>query len=148
VHWPARMEVLSREPLVVTDGAHNGESALRLEVALREWFPECKWALIFGASSDKDFAAMFDALLPMTSRVILTRARTARAADPERLAELVAAHDKPVEVAESVADALDLALNEPEGGAGVIITGSLFVAAEAEAVWTARVGGPTPETDD
>jgi len=147
VHWPARMEVLSREPLVVTDGAHNGESALRLGVALREWFPGRKWTLIFGASSDKDIAAMFDALLPMTSHVILTRARTARAADPERLAELVAAHGKPVELAESVADALDLALHETEDGAGVIITGSLFVAAEAEAAWASRTGAPMPETD-
>ena len=144
VHWPARMEVLSREPLVVTDGAHNGESAQRLEAALREWFPGRKWTLIFGASSDKDFAAMFDALLPMTSRVILTRARTARAADPERLAELVTARGKQVEVAESVADALDLALRGADDGAGVIVTGSLFVAAEAEAAWAARTGAPMP----
>ena len=148
VRWPARMEVLSPEPLVVTDGAHNGESAQRLEAALREWFPGRKWTLIFGASSDKDFAAMFDALLPMTSHVILTRARTARAADPERLAELVTARGKQVEVAESVADALDLALRASDDRAGVIITGSLFVAAEAEAAWAARVGGPAPETDD
>jgi dihydrofolate synthase/folylpolyglutamate synthase len=148
VRWPARMEVLSPEPLVVTDGAHNGESAQRLEAALHEWFPGRKWTLIFGASSDKDFAAMFDALLPMTSHVILTRARTTRAADPERLAELVTARGKRVEVAESVADALDLALRASDDRAGVIITGSLFVAAEAEAAWAARVGGPAPETDD
>ncbi len=148
VRWPARMEVLSPEPLVVTDGAHNGESAQRLEAALREWFPGRKWTLIFGASLDKDFAAMFDALLPMTSHVILTRARTARAADPERLAELVTARGKQVEMAESVADALDLALRAADDRAGVIITGSLFVAAEAEAAWAARVGGPAPETDD
>ena len=147
VHWPARMEVLSREPLVVTDGAHNGESAQRLEVALHEWFPGRKWVLIFGASSDKDFAAMFDALLPMTSRVILTRARTARAADPERLAELVTARGKQVEMAESVADALNLALRGADDGAGVFVTGSLFVAAEAEAAWAARTGAPMPETD-
>jgi dihydrofolate synthase/folylpolyglutamate synthase len=115
---------------------------------LQEWFPSRKWTLIFGASSDKDLAAMFDALLPMTSRVILTRANTARAADPERLAELVTARGKQVEVAESVADALDLALCASDDHAGVIITGSLFVAAEAEAAWAARVGGPTPETDD
>ena len=147
VHWPARMEVLSREPLVMTDGSHNGESAQRLEAALHEWFPGRKWMLIFGASSDKDFAAMFDALLPMTSRVILTRARTARAADPERLAELVTTRGRQVEVAESVADALDLALHGADDGAGVVITGSLFVAAEAEAVWAARTGAPMPETD-
>jgi dihydrofolate synthase/folylpolyglutamate synthase len=147
VQWPARMEVLSPEPLVVTDGAHNGESAQRLAVALREWYPGRKWTLIFGASSDKDFAAMFDALLPMTSHVILTRAHTARAADPERLAELVTARGKQVEMAESVAGALDFALRASDDHAGAIITGSLFVAAEAEAAWAARTGAPMPETD-
>ncbi len=91
---------------------------------------------------------MFDALLPMASRVVLTRARTARAADPERLAELVTSQGKQVEVAEGVADALDLALCASDDRTGVIITGSLFVAAEAEAAWAARVGGPMPETDD
>ena len=147
VRWFARMEVLSREPLVVTDGAHNGESAQRLQAALQEWFPDRKWTLIFGASSDKDFGAMFDALLPMSSRVILTRAHSARAASPERLSELVDAHNVPAETADSVADALDAALRRPSQDNGVIVTGSLFIAAEAEEAWAARVGALPFEKD-
>ena len=147
VRWSARMEVLSREPLVVTDGAHNGESAQRLQAALQEWFPNHKWTLIFGASSDKDFGAMFDALLPLCSRVILTRAHSARAASPERLFELVNAHNVLSEIADGVADALDVALRQPNQDSGVIITGSLFVAAEAEEAWAARVGAPPFEKD-
>ena len=145
--WPARLEVLGREPLVVTDGAHNGESAQRLRAALLEWFPDRNWALIFGASSDKDFGAMFEALLPVSSRAIMTRAHTARAADVERLAELAAPYKSRVEVAGSVADALDLALRDADRHTGIIITGSLFVAAEAEEAWAARVGAPPFETD-
>jgi dihydrofolate synthase/folylpolyglutamate synthase len=145
--WLARMEVLSREPLVVTDGAHNGESAQRLQAALQEWFPNCKWTLIFGASSDKDFDAMFDALLPVSSRVILTRAHSARAASPERLSERMSAHNVLSAIADSVADALDAALRWPSKDSGVIITGSLFIAAEAEEAWAARVGAPPFEKD-
>jgi dihydrofolate synthase/folylpolyglutamate synthase len=156
VHWPGRMQVLSREPLVVTDGAHNGESAQRLAAALHEWFPGRKWTLIFGASSDKDFSAMFDALLPMSLHAIMTQAHTARAADLERLAELAASHLSAqagvarVEVAGSVTDALGLALQDVQRDerAAVIVTGSLFVAAEAEAAWAARIGAPMPETDE
>jgi dihydrofolate synthase/folylpolyglutamate synthase len=150
VHWPGRMQVLSREPLVVTDGAHNGESAQRLAAALHEWFPGRRWTLIFGASSDKDFSAMFDALLPMSLHAIMTQAHTARAADLERLAELAASRIARVEVASSVADALGLALQDVQRDerAAVIVTGSLFVAAEAEAAWAARIGAPMPETDE
>jgi dihydrofolate synthase/folylpolyglutamate synthase len=146
--WPARMQVLSREPLVVADGAHNGESAERLAVALREWFPGRQWTLIFGASSDKDFAAMFDALLPLSSRAIMTRARSVRAADLERLADLAVSRDVHVEASQSVGGALDAALRGLDHHGGVIVTGSLFVAAEAEEAWAARVGAPGPETDD
>jgi len=146
-HWPARIQVLAREPLVVTDGAHNGESAQRLHAALLEWFPGCQWTLVFGASSDKDLGAMLDALLPISARAILTRAHSARAADPERLAELVRSRGSEASTAASVAEALDLALRQADEHTGVIITGSLFIAAEAEEAWTARVGAPPFETD-
>lgn len=147
VRWPARLEVLSRDPLAVVDGAHNGESAQRLRAALEEWFPRRQWTLIFGASSDKDFAAMFDALLPVTARLILTRARSVRAADPERLAELAEARGQRAEFAQDVAAAIESAMRAVGGQGdstppGIIITGSLFIAAEAEAAWAARTGAP------
>ena len=146
--WPARMQAISRQPLVVADGAHNGESAERLAVALREWFPGRQWTLVFGASSDKDFTAMLDALLPVSSRAIMTRARSVRAADLERLADLAASRGARVEAAPSVGDALEAALHGLDDYGGVIVTGSLFVAAEAEQAWAARVGAPLPDTDD
>jgi dihydrofolate synthase/folylpolyglutamate synthase len=148
-NWPARIQVLSREPLIVTDGAHNGESAQRLVVALQEWFPHRKWTLVFGASSDKDFGSMFDALLPLSSRAIMTRARNSRAADPELFAQMAALRGSRVEIAASVPAAIDVALGDLEhgGSAGIIITGSLFIAAEAEEAWAARVGAPPFETD-
>jgi dihydrofolate synthase/folylpolyglutamate synthase len=151
VRWPARLEVLSREPLVLVDGAHNGESAQRLQAALQEWFPGQKWTLVFGASFDKDLAAMLDALVPMSSRVILTRAHSRRAADVEQLSELATARSArgaQVEVADSVTQSLGLALRDAGEQSGVIVTGSLFVAAEAEEAWAAHVGAPPFETDD
>ncbi|MBN1887486.1 MAG: bifunctional folylpolyglutamate synthase/dihydrofolate synthase [Thermoflexales bacterium] len=148
VWWPGRLEVLSREPLVVCDGAHNGDSARCLAAALREHFPGRRWTLIFGASSDKDLGAMLDVLAPFAGRVLATRTRHSRAAEPELLASLVRERGADVEVATSVPDALALALAQPGEQAGVIATGSLFVAAEARETWAQRSGRPLPETDD
>jgi len=39
VYWPGRLEILSREPLVVGDGAHNPYSAQVLRQALRSGSP-------------------------------------------------------------------------------------------------------------
>ena len=90
---------------------------------------------------------MFDHLLPVASRVILTRSQSARAADPMRLSELITSRGSLAEVVESVAGALDLALRGADGQTSVIVTGSLFIAAEAEEAWAARVGAPPFETD-
>ena len=83
----------------------------------------------------------------MSSRVILTRAHSRRAADVERLSELVAGRGAQVEMADSVAQSLDLALRDADERSGVIVTGSLFVAAEAEEAWAERVGAPPIDTD-
>lgn len=147
VQWPGRLEVLSADPLVVCDGAHNGDSAKRLVAALKEWFPGKRWTLIFGASSDKDFAAMFDALAPFAEQTILTHSHHPRAADTDKLTGLVRARGGEVQIAEDIAVALESAVAHPDAEMGVIATGSLFVAAEARAAWAQRSGQTPPESD-
>jgi len=38
VNWPGRLQVLSRHPLLVVDGAHNPYSAGKLRDAIRQYF--------------------------------------------------------------------------------------------------------------
>jgi dihydrofolate synthase / folylpolyglutamate synthase len=147
VQWPGRLEVFSADPLVVCDGAHNGDSARRLVAALNEWFPGKRWTLIFGASSDKDFAAMFDALVPFAEQIVLTHSHHPRAADIDKLAGLVRERGGEVQTAVDVAEALETAVSHADSETGVIAAGSLFVAAEARAAWARRSGGVLPESD-
>jgi dihydrofolate synthase/folylpolyglutamate synthase len=144
VQWPGRFEIAHREPPLVFDGAHNGDSAERLAATLEEVFPGRRWTLIFGASADKDIAAMLDALLPRAGRLIVTRARSARAADLEAIAQQAADRRRSVETASSVAEAVERAL---AAGAPAIVTGSLFVVAEAREAWFEHAGLPLPERD-
>jgi dihydrofolate synthase/folylpolyglutamate synthase len=144
VQWPGRFEIAHREPPLVFDGAHNGDSAERLAATLEEVFPGRSWTLIFGASADKDIAAMLDALLPRAGRLIVTRARSARAADLEAIAQQAADRRRSVETASSVAEAVERAL---AAGAPAIVTGSLFVVAEAREAWFEHAGLPLPERD-
>lgn len=139
VQWPGRLEILSREPLLVVDGAHNGDSAQQLARALREVFGRADWTLIIGVSADKDIPTMLDALLPIASRVIVTRARSVRAADVETLGRQITDRGRAPALTRSVPEALDLALQSP---APIIVTGSLFTVADARAAWFARTGHP------
>jgi len=129
--WPGRLEVLVRRPLVVVDGAHNPASAQRLAEAVREDLPHRRLLLVFGASRDKDVQAMAEALAPLADRVLACRSRHPRAGDPSDLADLFLSLGVPAIPHPTVADALRSAMAEAGPDDLVLVTGSLFVVAEA-----------------
>jgi len=143
--WPGRLEILSRDPLLVVDGAHNGDSAQRLAAALRDVFQHNQWTLIIGISADKDLAAILDALLPVASRVIVTRARSVRAADVDTLSQRVLDRGVEPTATTDVAAALEIALTDQSP---IVITGSLYTVADARLAWLKRSGEPLPESDE
>ncbi len=147
VEWPGRMEILNREPPVVADCAHNPYSTRVLRTALKEWFPDHQWVLVFGAFIDKDIVGMMRALLPITDYLIVTRSQHPRAAAPVELADLAVSAGKGAEVAISVPRALQRALITMEPGSGLLVTGSVSLVGEAREVWAERNGKPLPDND-
>lgn len=141
-HWPARFEVLQRRPPVVVDGAHNPAAARQVRLTVDEYFPQWPVVLVFGASADKDIPGMLAELLPRAREVILTQSVHPRAADPEHLLEMARPYGKPARVVAAVPEALEEAIRRAAGEAMVLVTGSLFVAAAARAVWRERTPQP------
>ena len=147
VHWPGRLEILSREPSVVVDCAHNPYSAQVLRKALEEWFPGQCWVLVFGASADKDIAGMLRALLPISEYTIVTRSNHPRAAAPIELADVVASVGGGAEVSVSMRKSLRRGLTVMDPGSGLLVTGSIFLVADAREEWARHVGDPLPDND-
>jgi dihydrofolate synthase/folylpolyglutamate synthase len=135
VNWLGRFQVLSRAPLVVVDSAHNRDSALKLRIALEDYFPGQAVTMIFGASADKDIGGMLAELLPRVSRLIVTQAVHPRAADPEEVAEVARSHGLRVEVSVPCSSALDRALERVRPEEVILATGSVFVVGEILAAW-------------
>jgi dihydrofolate synthase/folylpolyglutamate synthase len=131
VTWPGRMQILSQAPLVVADCAHNPYSSQVLRQALTDWFPGRRWLLLFGASVDKDVPGMLRPFLPDAAHIIVTRSDHPRAASPVALADTVAGLGAGAEIAVSVKRALERGLSVVGPGDGVLITGSIFLVAEA-----------------
>jgi dihydrofolate synthase/folylpolyglutamate synthase len=138
VVWPGRFQVLGTDPIVVVDSAHNRDSALKLRIALDDYFPGHDVILIFGASSDKDLAGMFIELLPRISKLIVTQADHPRAADPEEIADLAHGYALPVEVVCPVSEALTRALDTALPEEIIVVAGSIFVAGEVISEWKAN----------
>ncbi len=145
--WPGRLEVLSRRPYLVVDSAHNGDSALKLRLALAEIFPGRRATLVFGASHDHPFGESLQQLLPAARRVILTRSQHPRATPPETLAQAAAGLGFAAETAPTVREALALALDGADKEALICVTGSIFTVAEARVEWFVRAGLPLPPMD-
>jgi dihydrofolate synthase/folylpolyglutamate synthase len=143
--WPGRFEVVRRDPPLVIDGAHNVDSAQKLAAALDDYYPDRRWTLVFGSSSDKDIGGMLDCLLPLADRVIVTRAKSARAGDLEYIAELASDRGHRVEIAGSVHEAMAAVIESSTRA--VVVTGSLYIVAEAREACFEHIGAPIVERD-
>ncbi len=130
VDWPGRLQILRRQPWLLVDGAHNADSARRLMLALREYFPFERLFLIIGASSDKDISGILAELVAIPGTVIATQAHHPRALPPERLAAEFAKCGVKAETAASSDAALEFALAQARPNDLICATGSLFIVAE------------------
>jgi dihydrofolate synthase/folylpolyglutamate synthase len=147
VYWPGRLEILGRQPLVVVDSAHNGDSAQKLVAALRAYLQFERLIVVLGVSTDHATPQLFNALLAPADRAITTRSRHPRAAQPAWLQARAAELGFDLETSGDVPQALEMALEGAGAADLVLCTGSVFVAAEARAAWFARHGLPLPLVD-
>lgn len=132
VDWPGRLEVLASDPTVVVDGAHNQYSAMRLVEAVEEGFPGRAVHLVFGTSIDKDAEAIIGELAHGSASMFTAASRHPRAANTDALSDAAWASGLPVRPAGTVANAIVMASEEARKDGGVVlVTGSLFVVAEA-----------------
>jgi dihydrofolate synthase/folylpolyglutamate synthase len=147
VSWPGRFEILGQQPLVIADSAHNGDSARKLVATVRAVCDYQRLIVVLGASADHATPELMEALLAGADRAIATRARHPRAADPAWLQARAAALGYHLEVSETVAQALDLALADAGPEDLVLCTGSVFVAGDARLTWFARTNMTLPPSD-
>jgi dihydrofolate synthase/folylpolyglutamate synthase len=126
--WPGRLEVASRRPGIVLDGAHNTASAAALKEALKRHFKYKKLILVLGMSQDKDIKGVCDILARLAGKVILTKSGNSRAAEPEFIQKML---HRQAELTKNIKEAIAMAKKSANPRDLILITGSLFVAGEA-----------------
>jgi dihydrofolate synthase/folylpolyglutamate synthase len=131
VDWPCRMEVLQDSPTLVIDGAHNPQSIKSVMDSLPAYFDFNKLVVIFGASRDKNLEEMVKEIALVRPTVLVVRSRHPRAADPGILSKNFQDCKIHVGISKSIAEAIYNGVNIAGVGGLVLVTGSLFVAAEA-----------------
>ena len=139
VHWPARLEIMGRRPLVLLDCAHNVASAHALREALEQSFPvpaDGRRMLIFAGNQDKDLAGMLSVLAPCFECIFLTGIRNSqRSAAPEQLAEWIPLQRRgDCIICPDSAQAWRRARAEAKANDLICVTGSVFLAGELRPV--------------
>ena len=130
--WPGRLEVVSENPTIILDGAHNFIAARNLGRFLSTNFANQNITMIIGILDDKPYKAMLNCLLPPASRVILTQAKINRAMEPQKL-ETIARDILPaVTIISDVKQALASAIKTAKPDDVICVAGSLYVVGEAK----------------
>lgn len=129
---PARIEVLRRHPLLLLDGCHNPDGAKMLAATLTRADFEENLVGVLGVLADKDYKDMLSDLGPCFAKVYTVTPNCPRALSAEELQKEARFHTD-AEAADSVADAIRKAVDYADENnlAGVVVCGSLYLAAEA-----------------
>ncbi|MBQ8278371.1 MAG: bifunctional folylpolyglutamate synthase/dihydrofolate synthase [Roseburia sp.] len=115
--WPGRFEVVSENPLVILDGAHNEDAAEKLSQTIQKHFTNRKITYIIGVLADKAHAKMLELMLPYAHHVYtVTPPKNKRALDGDVLAEEVRSFGKEAVYCENIRDAATFAVDGARAG--------------------------------
>lgn len=133
--WPGRLEVLQERdrshPLLVADGAHNGDSAEKLAAALRFHFKFERLWLVLSVLGDKHLDAIAAPFCGNTIHAWTVQTRHPRSRDARQVADELVRCGMPAEAAPGTRDAIRSALAAAAPQDLVCVTGSLSIVAEA-----------------
>jgi dihydrofolate synthase/folylpolyglutamate synthase len=132
IHWPGRLEIVSTQPFILVDGAHNLIAARHLARHLANNFSDRQITLVIGILDDKPYGSILKSLLPLCRRVILTRARIDRALNPEILHAEARKMTADITLIPDVARAVAHAVKTARSKEIICIAGSLYVVGEAK----------------
>lgn len=140
---PGRTEIVSTEPLVILDIAHNPASATALANTLKTelpaWQSASRRTIIFATSQDKDAASMLLALAGCCDRIMLTQYQTnPRSLKIDKLVELTETSSTltdslsttTIQSSPTPLAAIESVLAESRPDDAICITGSAFLVAE------------------
>lgn len=131
VKWPARFQILAREPLFILDGGHNPQCAEAMTESLRALLPGQKVDFLLGILADKDYSQMIDILAPYAASFHCIAPENERALGVSELTDAIRARGFEAHAHDDLAKAMDAVMNSAaDNGRPAVCFGSLYLAGE------------------
>jgi len=130
VCWPGRFQILSENPLVILDAAHNPEASEALAMTLKELLKDIPIALVIGMCDDKDIHGFLQPLASLVKTCWAVPLNNMRGLTTKKIASYTQAMGWPT--SESiVSSAMDQAMTWAKANHGAVcVTGSIFLVGE------------------
>lgn len=132
---PGRFEVISEDPLVIIDGAHNEAGAQALQETMAQHFAGKKILLVAGILADKEIDSIVKFLTKITDHIIVTEPDNPRKLAAEKLAEHVAEFGVAAEAVPNVEAAVHRAKELADDYDVILFAGSLYLIGDVRRLW-------------
>ncbi|ODS35702.1 MAG: hypothetical protein A7315_05280 [Candidatus Altiarchaeales archaeon WOR_SM1_79] len=129
--WLGRLELVQKEPTVILDCAHNPAGMKALKNALVKINPKGNLTLVLGIMRDKDISGIVEEIAPCADRVIVTKPKFERAAEPKIIEKEVKKFCNNIITKSIVKEAVWYAINDASFEDFICITGSIYLVGEA-----------------
>lgn len=133
VRWPARFELLSREPIIIYDGGHNPEGVRAAVASVKAYFGNQRVNLLSGVMADKDRGEMIETMKPIISRAFTVTPNNPRSLAAAEYAAQLATYDIAATPYASVAEGVKAAIESSrKENIPLVCLGSLYLYEEVE----------------
>jgi dihydrofolate synthase/folylpolyglutamate synthase len=136
VKWPGRMELISSEPLIIIDGAHNMDGAINLRESMEFYFKDKEIILILGILGDKDVESIASVLSKNTKITLCITPEYYRGKNAKELYDMIKNHVK-AESCDTYDEAVRRSLELYKEGDIILVAGSLYIIGDMEKAFKA-----------
>lgn len=133
--WPGRLEIISKNPLILIDGAHNFEGGQSLNAALNRYFENKSKIYIVGFLRDKDYNQIMAMLAEKSKLIITVTPNNERAISSSELATILKQYSDNVVDGVNIENSLQLALKNVDEESVICVFGSLYMIGEVRKLY-------------
>jgi dihydrofolate synthase/folylpolyglutamate synthase len=128
-----RFDLVSQDPVVILDGAHNPQGVESLYESIKQLYPVKSVIAVIGVLKDKNLAAMIQIMDELVASYQLVIPNNDRRFAMDEMARIVAANSdgKAVSVNDTLAGGFDAAFEQVDSDSIIVCFGSLYLVAEA-----------------
>ena len=127
VEWKGRLEILSQNPYIVIDGAHNVAGIKYLKNNIDEYFKYKNLYLILGILADKEVEKMVEEITPLAKEVYTVTSNSIRAKNSQDLRDIVKNYNENCLAFEDYEEAARYAINKANKEDLILASGSLYM---------------------